>query len=345
MLELSIIIPCFNRLDLLKLTLKSVEKAISNLNIEIILVDDGSDEPIENQLFEYKHLPLLFIRQQNSGLTTSRYNGLMAAKGEFILFLDSDDQIANDKLVKQIGAMQAEEADVSHTDVMQATLDDEYKIIPTSVTDYTDVKNPAEFYIILQPAPHSSIFRKSYLLPIITNPFIPLSREYDSIGDIWLNYNLSPYPAKIILIKEPLTIVINHVNERLTNHWERLGLCALSLMLNFVKHHPKNEPYTEDAKKHVGQMAFYTFIGLPFNIYKPFQYSFLTVWKLLGKARVINAGRKFKLISPIMGIVNAAIFVKYISRNDYQKIKTIELSELKEKSDLILNRYNGTTAN
>ena len=334
--DISLIIPSFNRVDLLRLTLSSAGKAIHNLNAEIILVDDGSEPPLKPQLIEFDHLPIKFIRQNNSGLTTSRYNGLLQASGEFIQFLDSDDQITADKLLNQVCEMQKQNADVSHTDVLQAKLDKQNQIIPLNATIYKDVENPAEFYITVQPPPHSPVFRRDYLIKYLSNPFIPLSRAYDSIGEVWFYYNLSPYPAKIIKIEKPLTIIIHHDEGRLTNHWERLGLCALSLMKSFVKSRPVGEIFSEDAKRLIGKAAFNTFRGLPFNIYKPFQKEFLNVWRLLGRTKDVGGGNKFTWLAKIIGYPQAAVLLKYLANNNYRNIRTIEDGELVDKTTEIL---------
>ena len=61
-------------------------------SVEIILIDDGStDKSMEiiNKINEKKILKV--IKQKNQGVSTARNNGILAAKGEFITFLDGDD--------------------------------------------------------------------------------------------------------------------------------------------------------------------------------------------------------------------------------------------------------------
>lgn len=339
--QISIIIPCFNRVKLLKDTLNSVEDAIEGVLSEIILVDDGSETPIENELIEFKHLNIKFIRQKNSGLTTSRYNGLMCATGDFVQFLDSDDQIDKNKFTVQIQAMIESNADVSHTDVLQVIIHKDKSISQTpNITKFRDCQNPAEFYIDVQPAPHSPIFRRQYLVETIKKAFIPLNRDYDSIGEIWFYYNLAPYPCKIIKIDKPLTICVHHNEERLTNYWERLGLCALSIQLNYLKNHPNNAPFAKDTSMYVGRAAFNTYRGLPYDIYAPFQNAFIAIWEELGKTKNLNGGKYFNILSKLMGHKLAAKFFKIITNNKYNLIKTIHTTELITKTLLILKNKN-----
>lgn len=83
------IVPTFNRLELLKETIKSLSSQGKNV-FEIIVVDDGStDGTIE---FIKKAQPgVLLIEQPNQGPGAARNRGIEAATGEYIAFLDSDD--------------------------------------------------------------------------------------------------------------------------------------------------------------------------------------------------------------------------------------------------------------
>lgn len=340
-IDISIIIPCFNRVELLKQTLKSVESAISNLNAEIILVDDGSSPPIADQISEFDYLPLVIIRQNNSGLTTSRYNGLLAAKGNYIQFLDSDDQVTANKFDIQLKEMQISGADVSHTDIVEYHYDASSKKLKLNqVLKKAHYENPAMFYLKVQPVPHSPIFKRAYLLSNISNAFIPLSRNYDSIGEVWYYYNLSVWPAKIIKINEPLTIIIHHDEGRLTDHWELLGLCALSLMNQFAECLPKTAPFGEMAKKMVAVAALLTFRSLPADMNVAFRYAFVDVWEKLGKASIkdLNGGKYFSFLAKMTGPVTAAIIFQKFNHKRYHLIRSIDDTELKTKLENILAR-------
>lgn len=340
LIDLSIIIPCYDRINLLKLTLSNIELSIKQLNAEIILIDDGSSETIESQLGEFKHLPIRFVRQENSGLTLSRFNGLMLAQGEFIQFLDSDDQVSLLKFENQICAMRIHCADVSYSDTKNVNSENNELKDVNKTYIYKYSANPAEFYIDIQPAPHSPIFKREYLVRCLKNPYIPLSREYDSIGEVWFYYNLAPYDAKIIKSNGVFAIIINHRDFRLTNYWERLGLCALALMVRFRQNIPSNLPHSKETIYYVGKAAFKTFRGLPYNIYSPFQYTFLKLWKDLGAIAVDDCGKKFMFIAKIIGYKNAAIIFKYMQKRDYNQIKTIAHDELVNKTKQILKYYN-----
>lgn len=99
MAELSIIIPVYNTEKTLE---KCVESVISQsyVNWEIILVDDGSTDGcprICDKLAE-DYIRIKVIHKNNGGLSSARNAGLDIAKGEYITFLDSDDEYAPDML-------------------------------------------------------------------------------------------------------------------------------------------------------------------------------------------------------------------------------------------------------
>lgn len=92
----SIIIPTYNRLSLLKVTLDAISKIKEIPNkIECIVVDDGSkDETVKTIFSNYPWVKL--IRQDQKGAPSARNLGLRKAKGSYIVFLDSDDLLAPD---------------------------------------------------------------------------------------------------------------------------------------------------------------------------------------------------------------------------------------------------------
>ena len=88
----SVVIPAYNAAHLISDALNSVFAQTVN-NYEIIVVNDGSSDTTQ---FEEAIEPFLnditYIRRTNGGPAAARNTGILAAKGEFIAFLDSDDQ-------------------------------------------------------------------------------------------------------------------------------------------------------------------------------------------------------------------------------------------------------------
>jgi len=99
----SIVLPTFNRAHLLRLTLESVA-AQTLRDFELIIADDGSDEPMREWLRTLAMEPeIRLLELPHSGtLAVVRNAALAAARGEYIAFLDSDDLWSPDKLELQL---------------------------------------------------------------------------------------------------------------------------------------------------------------------------------------------------------------------------------------------------
>jgi glycosyltransferase involved in cell wall biosynthesis len=108
----SVIIPSKNRHDLVVVTLGSVINQTYD-NIEIIVVDDGSDVPLTTVLEEKFSAKVLCLRNERSlGGAAARNRGARNANGEFIAFLDDDDQWLPEKLANQVAAFRNLGADI-----------------------------------------------------------------------------------------------------------------------------------------------------------------------------------------------------------------------------------------
>ena len=84
-------------------------------NIEIILVDDGSPDncPAIADSYAKQHAHVQVIHKDNGGLSDARKAGWIAAKGAYILFIDSDDYILPDMVAELVQAMETQQADLT----------------------------------------------------------------------------------------------------------------------------------------------------------------------------------------------------------------------------------------
>ncbi len=97
---ISVIIPTFNRSDLLRRAIDSVLSQ-SFKDFELIVVNDGSTDNTEKTLAEYNDITLLNLKH-NSGVSCARNRGVKHSGGEWVSFLDSDDQWLPNKLQEQV---------------------------------------------------------------------------------------------------------------------------------------------------------------------------------------------------------------------------------------------------
>ena len=98
-LDFSVIIPVYNRPFELDELLKSITKQKRDVNFEVIIVEDGSEIKSEQIVKEYEiFLDIKYIYKENSGPGDSRNLGAKKAKGNYLIFLDSDCILPNDYL-------------------------------------------------------------------------------------------------------------------------------------------------------------------------------------------------------------------------------------------------------
>ena len=96
---ISVIIPVYNAEPYLNRCIDSV-LASAYSDFEIILVNDGSTDrsPDICRAYAENDIRVVFLSQENRGVSSARNLGLEAARGEWIVFLDSDDFITDDYL-------------------------------------------------------------------------------------------------------------------------------------------------------------------------------------------------------------------------------------------------------
>ncbi len=96
----SVIIPGYNRRDMLRQAVESV-LAQTFSDFELIVVDDGSTEDISSDLAPHG-AAVTILTQENRGVSAARNLGVSRARGEYIAFLDSDDLWLPGKIDRQV---------------------------------------------------------------------------------------------------------------------------------------------------------------------------------------------------------------------------------------------------
>jgi len=113
-ISISVIVPTFNRKDMLSRALLSIFSQ-SHEPFEVIVVDNGSNDNTQEMLRdEFPKVRLLLEPEQ--GVSRARNKGICEATGEWIAFLDSDDEWQPDKLEVQTREILGSENIISHTD-------------------------------------------------------------------------------------------------------------------------------------------------------------------------------------------------------------------------------------
>jgi glycosyltransferase involved in cell wall biosynthesis len=194
-MNISVIIPTYNRFEVLQRALESVY-AQTYQPKEIIIIDDGSTDEtsqIQNLFPEIK-----YIYQENSGVSSARNLGIKNSTNEWIAFLDSDDEFHIDKLKQQVEFHQ------KNPDILMSYTDEKW------VRDGVEIKLPkkykkiggsifAESLSYCNIAPSSTIINKNLLEQVgLFDESLEVCEDYDLWLRVALKNNIGLIDKKLI---------------------------------------------------------------------------------------------------------------------------------------------------
>lgn len=121
---ISVIVPVYNSGPYLKQCLNSILEQ-SCKDIEVICVNDGSSDDSQQILTEaaQQDVRIKILSQRNSGVSSARNAGLNIARGKYITFVDSDDELEPDMYEVLLNLAEKYHADVAHCGYKKIHLD------------------------------------------------------------------------------------------------------------------------------------------------------------------------------------------------------------------------------
>lgn len=121
-MKLSIIVPVYNVEPYIRPCLESILKQeLDDTECEIILVNDGTQDDSFGQIQDIidQHHNIVRIDQDNQGLSGARNTGLLYAKGDYILFVDSDDLLVENSVARLLQIALEASADLVVADFLK----------------------------------------------------------------------------------------------------------------------------------------------------------------------------------------------------------------------------------
>ena len=130
----SVIIPTYNRASLVPRAIASVLSQ-THRPIELVVVDDGSTDATEEVVRTLEAPNLRYIRhERNQGQCAAINTGILAAKGEFVSFLDSDDEWRPEMIRKQLDVFAQHDARMGVAYTLAGALGPDGKLAPSHVS-------------------------------------------------------------------------------------------------------------------------------------------------------------------------------------------------------------------
>lgn len=199
----SIIIPTFNRVEYLKLTIDSIlEQTYSDC--EVIIVDDGSSDGTEHFINENYKTHVRYINKGKIGnIAALRNIGIIESKGDLIAFCDDDDIWLPEKLQKQLNKIGEYDLVCSNANVVDEV---------GSVIDQRLIKEHNSFAFDLQKLLCGNFVITSTVLlkkSILANCIFNERKELHALEDYELWLRLSMH-YKMFFLSEPLILYRKH---------------------------------------------------------------------------------------------------------------------------------------
>lgn len=110
-MKVSIIIPCYRQAQYLPTAIDSCLNQ-THKDVEIIIVNDGSDDDTEQVASQYGD-KVRYLHKKNGGLCAARNSGIAIATGEYLEFVDADDHIAPEQIERHLLAVDGRQDTVS----------------------------------------------------------------------------------------------------------------------------------------------------------------------------------------------------------------------------------------
>lgn len=206
--KISVIMPVYNSKDFLINAIESVLKQ-SFSEFELILVDDGSTDGSEKicDQMALRDTRIRVIHQENAGLCNARNTGISEAKGEYLAFIDNDDEYAIDLLRDNYDLAIKYNADIVKFGREFITLKDN-KIISRDVSSYNklNVINTDEIqdflFEFMRIAASISIWNALYRRAFINKIGLRFNPMHKT-GHEDIEFNILLYPQIHILVTNP----------------------------------------------------------------------------------------------------------------------------------------------
>ena len=201
--DVSVIIPTYNRLWSLP---RAVESCFDPaLNIEVIVVDDGSTDGTWEWLAQQKNI--LAVRQDNCGKDWAVNRGFATASGKYIRFLDSDDWIVNGSSAELLA--EAEEKKLDVTCAGYLFVDENEKLI--NEIKWTDCDDFLAQQLGECDSSHYSayLFRRDFIIDV------PHRQEFGALDDRQFMVEVAMKHPTTGFINSPSFVHRKHTKERL----------------------------------------------------------------------------------------------------------------------------------
>lgn len=233
--KVSLIIPVYNVENYIEKCLNSVVNQTLD-DIEIIIVNDGSEDSSKNIISKYVEKyknKIKYFEKENGGLSSSRNFGMPYATGEYIAFLDSDDYVEPETYEEMYNLAKKEDADMVECDFI-------WEYPSKNKEDIGVIYNSKKEMIEKARVVAWNKLIKRKIIENVNIEF-PLGLRYE---DVEFFYKLVPYLNKVSFIKKCFIHYVQRENSIANTQNSRTKEIFIVLE-NVIKYYKDNGFYEE----------------------------------------------------------------------------------------------------
>ena len=216
----SAVIATYNRANLVERAIRSVLHQTFQ-ELEVIVVDDCSADNTRESVEAIADPRVRYLRHAvNKGLPAGRNTGIGAARGNYVAFLDDDDEWAPEKLNRQLVAIDGREAVLC-----AALVNGEYvKVYPRPEITMEDLRRGNEF------DPSSLMIKTSVIKELGFDEKLRQGEDWDAFIRI-------AQRMPIAYVREPLLLYSDGSHDRMTNEARQLSMSDLEKRMGMLRKH------------------------------------------------------------------------------------------------------------
>lgn len=263
--KVSVIVPAYNAEPFLAKCLDSIINQ-QFIDTEVIVINDGSTDSTNDIILDYmkKDSRVKGFKQPNKGLGATRNIGIKLAKGKYVYFIDADDWIAKDFLLKLYQKANINDADIAMGNIVRALPDGDGFIY----VDFVKVDKQVVSIDALEKYRLTDIPRRNYVVNKLYN------RQALIDNDLWFEEGVA---FEDILWSTKVTYLLDKlVTVRGANYYYRYN--TISLMIG-----DSEKGYEDYHRAQQKALKFRQSIDLPIENIQHYEWTTKTRYKLFGK--------------------------------------------------------------
>jgi glycosyltransferase involved in cell wall biosynthesis len=284
LIKFSVIIPTYNRSSLVINAINSVLNQTYK-NLECIVIDDGSIDETEAMVLQIKDGRLKYYKNRNYGRGFSRNFGFAKSTGEYINFLDSDDELLPQHLLEANKFLEANNTPLLY---QFAKIVDESKalVLEERIENYQDIRNDyikvGNLFMMCGVIMSKKIFEHD---KFCEDRRLAVGEDYE----FWLRL-VFKYDAKI----NPITtsVVYDHKGRSVREGDSEKLILSSKMLMSQIRYSQNHSPLVKDKIQFIRSNS-YSYIALHSALSKERYTSILFLFKSILASPFVLARKRF----------------------------------------------------